>query len=121
MLKTKIIGFGIALAMGCMSNVAAVNLTTLVSCNGEGVGQVNILVRDSNQVLVPNVNQTDNNGFFVIPNAETYAHPFLFWFYAKNGSTCGAYSVLELTDTNGMVPLPYYPTDVPCSCSKLNQ
>lgn len=98
-----------------------VDLSVNINCNGQSVRQLQIAVFDSTGVQVPNLNETDPNGAFVIVNSEHYLAPFSMFFTLRNGSQCGSYPITQSSATEGAVYLNYYPTELPCSCSKLVQ
>lgn len=110
------------LVLGVMTiPLVADDLTVTVVCNGQKVGKLPITVYDSQFEQIPNVEQTDNQGQFIIENSQNYMQPFMLFFRAANGSTCGSYTVIVNGDGVGFVGLNYYPTELPCSCSKLTQ
>jgi len=102
-----------------ISALVAQDLTVQMDCNNQPVGQVPIQVFDSSNVQVPNLDTTDSDGVFVIVNSETFNAPFYLFFTTPNGSTCGSYPIVQNTPSEGSVYLNYYPTELPCSCSKL--
>lgn len=65
--------------------------------------------------------KTDGGGNFIIENSELFTPPFFFFFNSTNGSTCGGYliSIDPRSPFQGQIQLPYYPTNVPCSCANL--
>ena len=98
----------------------ATDITVTVWCNGVTVREgVEISVYDANYTPVTGISTTNQDGQFVIENAEDYVEPFSMFFTADNGSTCGAYSVGLSSPTEGTVQLAYYPTGLSCSCSHL--
>jgi hypothetical protein len=110
------------------SSLFADSVTVTVSCsNGTFVPNLLIWnVVDSHLQPIPGLTpedgaKTDEKGAFTIENSETFTDPFYFSFVAKDGSTCGSYSVVldPIDPSKGIVQLAYYPTSSPCSCANL--
>ena len=102
----------------CSSTLLADTLTVTVRCsNGNRIANLPISVYDATGFEVPGISRTDSGGDFVIQNSQNYQAPYNLFFTAYDGSTCGAYNVIQSTPDEGFVYLNYYPVDLPCSCS----
>ncbi len=108
-------------ASGLLWNSAsATTVNVTVTCsNGANVPNLPISVTDTSGQKIPNIQPTNAQGVFQIEDSELYLPPFYMWFKTKNGSTCGGYYIFIDSNDNGQVQLQYYPTELPCSCSKL--
>ena len=115
--------FSKILVAACLiSPLAADSIKVRVKCSdGKAMAGLPISVFDSDGIQVAGVNDTDPAGFFTIANSQNYTAPFMLFFIAHDGSTCGAYNVIQSDPTTGFVYLNYYPVDLPCSCSKYNE
>ncbi len=108
-------------AMILSSPLFGTDLTVNIDCNGQAVKQLKIAVFDETRTQVTGLNETESDGSFVIQNSELYSAPFYMFFTDASGSQCGSYPITQHSATEGVVYLNYYPTELPCSCSKLTQ
>lgn len=106
---------------GVAAPLAADILTVTVVCdNGSLIGNLPITVYDFEGEEVSDISSTNSEGVFVINDSQNYTAPFYLFFKSQSGSSCGAYNVVENGADVGFVYLNYYPTELPCSCSKLS-
>src|SRR3569832_870043 len=83
----------------------ATDLSVRINCNGQSVQQLQIIVFDNTNTQIPDLNETDSKGSFVIHNSELYTAPFSMFFTLANGSQCGSYPINQQSATEGVVHL----------------
>ncbi len=108
--------FFLVLATSAFADTVPVTVTC---SNGMKVPNLAVSVIDSLGQTVADVQPTNSLGQFTIEDSELYTAPFYMWFRTKSGSICGSYYIYIDQDDAGWVHLNYYPTELPCSCSKL--
>jgi hypothetical protein len=92
-----------------------------VMCNTRSISGLTVLVFDQENTSVSTIiNPTNASGVFsFVYEIGVNSPPFSMEFIAPDGSTCGQYPITINDSFQGTVFLPYRPTSLPCSCSKL--